>query len=212
MKILDIKPLAFPEVIYLEFARFHDDRGYFSETYNFSNFSQNSSMKNGVNLMPNISIKQCNESWSKKNVVRGFHFQFNPFMGKFVRTIFGHMVDIIIDIRPNSKTFGKGIMCDMPSSQTQNKSGAIWIPPGFAHGNYFLKDSIIEYYCTSTYNPSGEIGLFPFSKQIDWSFADKKLYDQFLTIQKKALISVKDSKGIDISDWKSNSNSNCFNK
>ncbi len=210
MKILDFKPLTFSEVIVITFARFLDERGFFSETYNFTTFSQKEQLKNCEASLPNISIKQCNESWSKKNVIKGFHFQWNPLMGKLVRTVVGHMIDIIIDVRPNSKTFGKGIMYDMPSSQTQKTSQAIWIPPGFAHGNYYLQDSVIEYFCTSTYSPTGEIGIFPFSKQIDWSLADRDLYKNFITMQNSPIISKKDLAGIELAEWKNNSNSNCF--
>lgn len=206
MKIISIQQLSLPEILLITFARFSDERGYFTETFNIREFQ---TMKE-LNSLSNLSIQQSNESFSKKKTIRGLHFQWSPQMGKFVRTVYGHMVDIILDVRTSSKTFGKAIMCDMPANQSSTTSQAIWIPPGFAHGNYYMQDSFIEYFCTSTYSPTGEIGIFPFSNQIDWSLADRDLHKRFTMLQNNPIISKKDLAGIELSEWKNNINSNCF--
>jgi dTDP-4-dehydrorhamnose 3,5-epimerase len=87
----------------------------------------------------NIAEPQSNESVSKKGVIRGLHFQWNPFMGKLVRTLLGHM----LDIRKHSPTRGKAILYDMPARDTEDWDEWIWVPPGFAHGNLFLADTRI---------------------------------------------------------------------
>lgn len=207
MKITSIESLAFPEVLLITYDRFCDERGYFTETFNESELHK----KSQYGDLANLSIKQTNESFSKKGTIRGLHFQWKPVMGKLVRTVYGHMVDIILDIRPHSHTFGKGIMYDMPADTSAKSAVSIWIPPGFAHGNYYLKDSMIEYYCSNIYNPGGEVGILPLSSQIDWSLCQRDLYTQFVRIQQHSpIISKKDLGGISLTDWKSNINSSCF--
>ncbi len=208
MKIKSIETLAISDIFFIVYQRSHDDRGYFTETLNINDITHFPSL----NTLSQSKFVQYNESFSLKNVVRGLHFQWNPFMGKLVRTIHGHMVDLILDIRSESKTFGKGIMYDMPSSPLDENGKWLWIPPGFAHGNYFLKDTTIEYFCTGTYNPVCEIGINPFSSDIDWSLAQKKLYDKFQKMKSKCIISSKDRSGISLQKWSNNKNSELFIK
>src|SRR5690606_8308158 len=92
-----------------------------------------------------LQFVQVNESYSRPGTVRGLHFQWNPYMGKLVRTVYGRMVDIALDIRKGSPTFGKALLYDMPSQPDQDYAEWIWIPPGFAHGNYFTAETVIEY-------------------------------------------------------------------
>ena len=106
---------------------------------------------------------QANQSLSEKGVMRGMHFQWNPYMGKLVRTISGHMVDMVLDIRIDSPTFGKMIAYDMPASDENDYDEWIWVPPGFAHGNFFSEKTIIEYMCTGQYSPGCEACISPFS-------------------------------------------------
>src|SRR5262245_54329953 len=111
MKILSVVDLALPGIKVIRFARFRDQRGYFTEPFRRSDVDSHAQLE----ALRGASFVQANESHSSANVVRGLHFQWNPFMGKLVRTITGHMVDIALDLRKGSPTLGKAIMYDMPS-------------------------------------------------------------------------------------------------
>src|SRR6266576_777714 len=148
MKILELKTLAIPEIKVLRFARFTDARGYFTETYrktDFDNLAQCPSLQQST-------FVQCSESYSKAGTIRGMHFQWNPYMGKLVRTVLGRMVDLILDIRSGSSTYGRIIAYDMPSDAEAAFAEWIWVPPGFAHGNFFTENSQIEYLCSGAYS------------------------------------------------------------
>jgi len=209
MKIESVVSLAIPDIILITYQRFHDKRGYFTEKFNINDINHFNHCLN-LNSLFKSKFVQYNESYSLKKTIRGLHFQWNPFMGKLVRTIQGHMIDIVLDIRPKSKTFGKAIMCDMPSTSIDENGQWLWIPPGFAHGNYFIQNTIIEYFCTGTYNAGCEIGINPFSQDIDWSLAHKSLYKQFSKMQSKCIISTKDRNSIDLAGWLHNKNSQLF--
>ena len=140
MKINNIFEPAIKGVKVIHFERFMDKRGYFSETFRDTDFLQNK-----LGVFPN-GILQTNESYSRRNVLRGLHFQWNNPMGKLVRTISGHMVDLILDLRIGSPTQGQIMAFNMPIAAHQNESSWIWVPEGCAHGNFFLEDSYIEYY------------------------------------------------------------------
>lgn len=204
MNILSKTKTALPDVVLFTYSRFKDDRGYFSETYNKKELH----LSDGTDKI--TELVQSNESYSKKNVVRGLHFQHDPFMGKLIRTAYGHMVDLVVDIRPHSETYGKGIMIDMPGSQESQTDALIWIPPGFAHGNLFLENTLIQYFCTGTYNPQGEVGITPYSPDIDWSMSSPDLYDRFTQMKEHAIMSPKDRKGISLTEWKNNPNAQQF--
>ena len=90
-------------------------------------------------------------------------------MGKLVRTLTGRMVNLIIDIRKGSPTFGKMIGYDMPGRLDAEFAEWIWVPPGFAHGNLFTEDTLIEYFCSGEYSQGCEAGISPLSLDIDWS-------------------------------------------
>ncbi len=205
MQILEIKSLAIPEVKVIRYKRFTDERGYFTETYRREDFEEKLSQH-----LPGFRIEQMNESRSRKGVVRGLHLQWNPYMGKLVRTLYGHMVDIVLDLRSGSPTFGKGIFYDMPAQLDKDYGEWIWVPVGFAHGNYYLQDSAIEYLCTGHYSPGCEAGIYPFADDIDWSLAERDLLQQFLQMKASALLSEKDKKGMSISEWKSSEGAKFF--
>src|ERR1043166_2082030 len=168
MKILELKTLRIPEIKVLRFARFTDERGYFTETYRKSDFDQISDCRS----LQEATFVQCSESYSRAGTIRGLHFQWNPYMGKLVRTVLGHMVDLVLDIRLDSPTFGHIVAYDMPADPTANFAEWIWIPPGFAHGNFFTEHSQIEYLCSGSYNGNCESGISPLSEDIDWSLCD----------------------------------------
>ena len=124
---------------------FEDDRGYFYESYNKAEFE-----KAGITS----EFVQDNQSLSQKDVLRGLHFQNPPFaQGKLVRAIKGSILDVALDIRKNSKTYGQHF--DIILNET-NKT-MLWIPPGFAHGFLTLEnETIFSYKCTNVYNRSSE--------------------------------------------------------
>src|SRR5262249_48166119 len=144
LRIFDVTTLPIPELKVIRFGRFSDSRGYFSEPYRRSVIVDDVR----TDFLEGLSIAQVNESWSREGVLRGLHFQWNPFMGKLVRTISGRMIDLALDIRLESPTFGKIVAYDMPASPEAEYSEWIWVPPGFAHGNLFTKETIIEYFCS----------------------------------------------------------------
>jgi dTDP-4-dehydrorhamnose 3,5-epimerase len=206
MKITNFKELSIPDVHVIQYERFSDKRGYFSETFRESDLD---SLTIRNKIFPN-GIKQSNESYSRRNVLRGLHFQWNPLMGKLVRTISGHMIDIILDLRLGSPTQGKLIAYDMPVNNGSIFSEWIWVPPGCAHGNFFLEDSHIEYLCSGEYNGDCEAGINPFSEDIDWSICDKKLFNLFNDLKSSFIVSSKDTAGLSLNQWLTSLNSNQF--
>lgn len=125
MKICRVKALRIEEIKIVRFARFCDSRGYFTEHYRKSDFLNHADM----GFMKDVEFVQCNESFSKKGTVRGLHFQWNPYMGKLVRTLSGRMVDMVLDIRKGSPTFGKIILYDIPTEPKADFNEWIWVPP-----------------------------------------------------------------------------------
>ena len=126
---------------------FKDERGYFFELYQSEKFA-------GLGL--NMTFVQDNQSFSKKNVLRGLHFQNAPYrQGKLVMAVTGKVVDIAVDLRNDSPTFGQyeKILLD---GRTHNM---IYIPEGFAHGFAALEDSVFFYKCTSFYNKAADDGI-----------------------------------------------------
>tara|TARA_B100000242_G_scaffold294005_1_gene274156 strand:- start:1657 stop:2199 length:543 start_codon:yes stop_codon:yes gene_type:complete len=138
---------------------FNDSRGYF-----FESWSENLLQKNNIEL----KFVQDNESLSHKGVLRGLHFQNPPYeQGKLVRVIKGAVLDVAVDIRKLSPTYGK--YCSVKLSSKNKK--IFWIPPGFAHGFLTLEnDTIFSYKCTSLYNKSSEEALLwnDADLNIDW--------------------------------------------
>lgn len=126
---------------------FQDDRGFFFESYNEEIFKK-------LGLPTNFV--QDNQSFSIKGVVRGLHFQNAPYaQGKLVRVISGRVLDVAVDIRPESPTFGKHEVFEL-RSDTNNMA---YVPEGFAHGFVALEDSVFSYKCTNVYNKGAESGL-----------------------------------------------------
>jgi dTDP-4-dehydrorhamnose 3,5-epimerase len=137
---------------------FGDDRGMFFESFNEQLFKD-------LGLPTNFV--QDNQSFSKKGVVRGLHFQNAPFaQGKLVRVISGSVLDVAVDIRPESPTFGKYEVFVL-KGETNNMA---YIPEGFAHGFAALEDSIFSYKCTNLYSKVSESGILWNDPElaIDW--------------------------------------------
>jgi dTDP-4-dehydrorhamnose 3,5-epimerase len=207
LRILDVDTLSIPEIRVIRFGRFSDDRGYFSEPYRQSVVGDD--IRTG--FFAGVSIAQVNESWSREGVLRGLHFQWNPFMGKLVRTIRGRMIDLALDIRLDSPTFGKIVAYDMPSSAAIDYSEWIWVPPGFAHGNLFTEETIIEYFCSGEYSPGNEAGVSPLAEDLDWSLCPPALHEEFQAcVEAGAIISDKDRNAGSLSDWQNDARSANF--
>jgi dTDP-4-dehydrorhamnose 3,5-epimerase len=205
MQLIETKALAIKAVKVIRFARFRDHRGYFTEHYRKSDFQGHEKM----GFMKGVEFLQCNQSYSKAGTVRGLHFQWNPHMGKLVRTLTGRMVDIVLDIRKGSPTVGKIIAYDMPADHSADYDEWIWVPPGFAHGNFFTEESMIEY--SGEYSPNCEAGISPLSQDIDWTLCDaglKRLFDA--TVGTRGLISEKDKNGLSVGAWLSDERSENF--
>lgn len=207
MKIVAVQELAIPAVKVIRFARFPDQRGYFSEQYRLSDFEQGEATP----FMRGVRFQQANESYSRTGVVRGLHFQWNPYMGKLVRTIRGHMIDLVLDIRKGSPTYGSAIAYDMPVQGEEDFAEWIWVPPGFAHGNTFTADTVIEYFCSGEYSPGCEAGISPLAPDIDWSLCDPGLYAAFqANAHGAALMSDKDRDGSTLAAWTADPRSENF--
>lgn len=207
VKILSVKQLEIPEIKVIWFARFRDERGYFTEHFRRDDFDTNSLTP----FMRGVEFVQANESFSRASTIRGLHYQWNPYMGKLVRTLHGHMVDLVLDIRRGSPTFGKAIAYDMPSDGSEEFNEWIWVPPGFAHGNAFLEDTTIEYFCSGEYSPGNEAGISPLAEDIDWSLCDPHLKEVFCEIASSTrLMTDKDRNGLSVSAWERDERSENF--
>lgn len=204
MKILDIKSTVFPEVKVIKFARFMDERGFFTEIYRKSDF-------NKIDFLKNQEFVQCNISGSKKGVIRGLHLQWNPYLDKLVRVVDGIMVDLFLDIRLNSPTFGKIGIYELNNHQDSKHNEWIWIPKGFAHGSVFKEETVIEYFCTAEYNSKNEASIYPLAPDINWSLVDpsvKKFFEEFNT--NNTSMSEKDQKGYTLAQWVTDKKSQNF--
>jgi len=197
MKIIEVWSLAIPDVKVIRFARFSDSRGYFTETYRRSDFAA----RDDLGSLREADFVQANESYSRPGVIRGLHFQWNPYMGKLVRTLAGRMVDLVLDIRKGSPSLGKIIAYDMPASPDTEFSEWIWVPPGFAHGNFFTEPTLIEYFCTGQYSPGCEAGISPLAADLDWSLCQPALKELFDQVAQQPVISDKDRHGLTLQQW-----------
>ena len=142
MEIIDT---TIPDLKIIQPRIFGDARGYFFESYHKEKLAE---------LGLHADFVQDNQSLSAKNVIRGLHFQKPPFaQGKLVRVITGRAMDVAVDIRKGSPTYGKHV-CTLLSSE---KNNMFWIPEGFAHGFVALEDNtIFAYKTTNYYNKASE--------------------------------------------------------
>lgn len=167
------------DVLIIEPKVFGDERGFFVETFNLERYKEA-----GIDW----EFVQDNLSSSMKGVLRGLHFQKDPFaQGKLVQVIKGKVLDVAVDIRKNSPTFGQYISVELSG---ENKK-QLWIAPGMAHGFLALEnDTIFSYKCTNLYNPTAEGGLLWNDKDlnIDWKLEENGIKDP--------IVSEKDAKNV----------------
>ena len=157
---MEFEKTTIEDLLILKPRIFNDERGYFYESYNKTSFAEN-----GLD----IEFVQDNQSLSQKGVLRGLHFQAPPFeQGKLVRVIQGSVLDVAVDIRPHSPTYGQYVSVLLSG---ENKT-QFWIPPGFAHGFLTLEDNTLFCYkCTGPYSKESEGAIlwnYP-QLNIDWN-------------------------------------------
>jgi dTDP-4-dehydrorhamnose 3,5-epimerase len=204
VKIIEIKTLAIPDIKVIRFGRFNDQRGYFTETFRESDFRK-------LDFMKDVKFVQCNDAFSNTGTFRGLHFQWNPYMGKLVRVTRGKILDLALDIRKGSPTFGKIIAYELTSKPVDDQNEWIWLPPGFAHGVLALEESQVEYFCSGEYSPGCEASISPMAADIDWSICDTKLKKVFdSVVPKTKLITEKDKNGFTLAAWSKEKNSDQF--
>ena len=153
-------------LIIIEPRIFPDDRGYFYESYNEKKY-----LEAGIDT----SFVQDNQSFSAKGTLRGLHGQANPFaQGKLVRVLQGRVLDVAVDIRKTSSTYGQYVSVELSGENHKQ----FWVPPGFLHGFVTLEDdTIFTYKVTNYYDKASEIGVVwndP-TLNIDWQTDISKL-------------------------------------
>lgn len=160
----------------LEPKIFEDARGYFFESFNQKTFNE---LTNS-----NIVFVQDNESFSSKGVLRGLHYQIGESaQAKLVRVIKGSVLDVAVDIRKNSPTFGQHITVEL----SEDNKKQLFVPRGFAHGFLVLKDNtIFNYKCDNFYNKASERGIIfdDSTLNINWQFEK----NQILVSEKDAIL------------------------
>ena len=160
---------------------FGDKRGYFVESFNKSKLKY---------IIGDHEFVQDNQSLSSKGVLRGLHFQNPPYaQGKLVRVIKGAVIDVIVDIRNSSPTYGQSYSIKL----TEDNFKMVWVPPGFAHGFATLEDeTIFAYKVTNYYNKESEGCIYWADKDldIDWDIENP-------------IISEKDAQGIPFNQFES---------
>ena len=171
-------------VLIIEPKVFGDARGYFFESFNAREFAEKTGM--------NITFVQDNESKSKYGVLRGLHFQLPPYtQSKLVRVVKGRVLDVAVDIRKGSPTYGQHVSCEL----TEDNHRQFFVPKGFAHGFCVLsEDAVFQYKCDNFYAPQadGGISILDESLGIDWGIE-----------MDKALLSDKDTKHPCLKDFDS---------
>ncbi|KUM44223.1 dTDP-4-dehydrorhamnose 3,5-epimerase [Pseudomonas sp. EpS/L25] len=169
---------AIPDVKLIEPKVFGDDRGFFLESFQAERYAQQA----GITL----PFVQDNHSRSARNVLRGLHFQRSKPQGKLVRVVRGEVLDVAVDIRRGSPTFGN-VVAEILSEDNKRQ---LWIPPGLAHGFVVLSETAdFEYKCTDYYDPSDEGSLIwndP-DLNIDWRVTDP-------------ILSAKDAQGLRLAE------------
>jgi len=181
---MKITETGFEGLLIIEPVVFSDSRGYFMESFN-----QDAIKKAGIKFVP----VQDNESSSVKGVIRGLHYQLRPFdQAKLIRVIEGKILDVAVDLRKASKTYGRWFGTELSSDSKKQ----LLIPKGFAHGFSVLsKTAVIQYKCDNFYKPAYERGI---------ALNDPALGIDWKTDISKAIISEKDLKNPNFRDADNN--------
>lgn len=167
---MTVEETALKGVFVIKPRIFQDARGYFFESFHAERFATETGH--------HVAFVQDNESCSQKNVLRGLHFQVPPYgQGKLVRVVQGAVLDVAVDLRKASPTFGKHVAIELSA---ENKY-QLYIPEGFAHGFLTLQDNtIFSYKCTGYYNKEAE-GAIHFADEhlgISWPVSNPQVSDK----------------------------------
>lgn len=183
---MEIVQTDIKDVLIIEPRVFKDSRGYFFESFSQREFDE----KVSPILGHSINFVQDNESMSSYGVMRGLHFQCPPYtQSKLVRCVRGAVLDVAVDIRKDSPTYGKHVAVEL----TEDNHRQFFIPRGFAHGFAVLSDTaVFQYKCDEFYHPEadGGISIIDGSLGIDWKIPTDK-----------ALLSEKDTKHALLKDF-----------
>lgn len=165
IKVIDTN---IPEVKIIQGTRFYDDRGFFTETYKEEEF-----LECGI-----PKFVQDNLSESSKGVIRGLHWQESPYgQGKLINCISGSILDVAVDIRRDSETFGQHVAVELNAKDPI----ALWVPEGFAHGFQSLEDNTrVQYKVTNYWSKISERSINPLDKilAIKWTIEEVKLSEK----------------------------------
>lgn len=171
---MDIIKTNIEGVLIIEPRLFKDERGYFFESWSKREFEEK---------VGNIEFVQDNESKSSYGVMRGLHFQRPPFtQSKLVRCVRGRVLDVAVDLRKGSKTYGQHVAVEL----TEDNHRQFFIPKGFAHGFAVLSETaVFQYKCDNFYHPEADGGI---------SITDESLGIDWIIPVKEAILSEKDTK------------------
>ncbi len=154
------------DVLIIEPKVFGDARGFFMESFNAKKFTEATGIK--------TEFVQDNHSRSGKNVLRGLHYQIQQAQGKLVRVVAGEVLDVAVDIRKSSPTFGQWVSCLLSAENKRQ----FWVPPGFAHGFVVLSETAdFLYKTTNYYAPEHERSLLWNDPElnIDWQISGEPI-------------------------------------
>jgi dTDP-4-dehydrorhamnose 3,5-epimerase len=169
---------SLPGVVILEPRVFGDERGFFLESYNEKVFAE---------LGIEVRFVQDNHSSSRQNVLRGLHYQIKQAQGKLVRAVEGTILDVAVDVRRSSPTFGGWEAVRLSG---ENKR-MVWIPPGFAHGFRVISEKAqVLYKATDYYAPEHE-------RTLAWNDPDLKIDWE---VEGEPIVSAKDQRGVALRD------------
>lgn len=177
---MKITPLSFKDILLIEPEVFKDERGFFFESFNQRIFNKL--------IGREVKFVQDNQSKSKKNVIRGLHFQIEKPQIKLIKVISGSIFDVVVDIRKQSKNFGKHISVELNAEDNKQ----LWIPEGFAHGFLVLSEiAEVQYKVSAFWDPELERSLL-------WSDEDLNIN---WPLSSNPIISSKDQKAGLIKDF-----------
>ena len=176
---MNVTETSLPGVLVLEPRIFRDDRGFFFETFNLAGMME---------LGLPAEWKQDNFSLSKKNVIRGLHYQIGQPQGKLVRVVTGAARDVVVDLRKSSPTFGRHTTVELSGEGSR----MVWIPAGFGHGFAALTETVaLCYKVTDYYSPKEE-------RTVLWN--DPALGIDWGVAADEAILSAKDAVGLPLKD------------
>ena len=174
---LKATPTAISDVLVLEPTVFGDNRGWFTESFNASDFAKATGL--------DVPFVQDNHSFSRQWTLRGMHYQMEHTQGKLVRVIAGSVFDVAVDLRKEASTFGQWVGVELNAQNHKQ----LWVPPGFAHGFLVLSETAeFVYKTTDYYDPQSEVCL---------SWCDPTVAIGWpIPLGKQALLNAKDAAGL----------------